>query len=207
MPFKSKRESGGFKSPLAKVTGHVDSVELEDTPFKDGKGNARQRVVITLSKLVVHASDVAYDLKTAQIGDINYSDSASGALTLFEDSIAAALGLPIEDVYCEILVGKTVTLEREDNFLFFEKAGQEQRGRVWRVIAVEGAGPVKDPREAALGLLANKSWGEFVQVAVPNSDVRRDVNLMNSIISGTFKQDPEIAERYEEVNGIYTAKS
>ncbi len=207
MPIKSRRESGGFKSPLAKVTGHVDSIELEDTPFKDGRGNARQRLVITLSNLVVHASDVAYDLKTAQIKDINYSDSAFGALALFEDSIAAALGLPVDDVYCELLVGKTVTLEREDDHVFFSRDNVEQRGRVWRVTAVEGVGPAKDPREAALELLANKSWGEFVQVAVANSDVRRDTNLMNSIISGTFKQDPGIAERYEETNGIYTAKS
>lgn len=206
MSFKSKRESGGFKSPLAKVTGHVDSVELEDTPFKDGQGNARQRVVITLSKLVVHASDVAYDLKTAQIGDINFSNSLTGGLAILEDSIGAALGLPIEDVYCELIVGKTVTLEREDNYVFFKRNNEEQKGRVWRVTGIEGAGPVQDPKVAALDLLAGKSWGEFVQVAVANSDVRRDVDLMNSIISGTFKQDPGIAERYTEANGIYTAK-
>lgn len=208
---KCRRESGRRdKSPLKKVTGHVDSMEAIDSGFRDPKtGEPQEYMSIRLSKLVVHDSDIPYDLKTAEINDVRISHSSSGAFAVFENSVAAVFGMQPGEVGCDHIVGKTVTLERDDDHVFRgnKDGGDKITGRVWRVVDSADAGPKLDPYDAVVALLDGKEYGSFVQSAVSDANIRRDPALLNAVMSGDIKQDARITSTFDvDGNGVYHKK-
>jgi len=208
MALKSKRLSGGFYySPLKKVKGHLERYEVEDRQGAFAKAG-QQDVTLFLTNIEVMEADSPYPYKTAEI-KLKFSDRLSSAYVIFEDSIDAVLGKETGASSVDDLVGRDLVLEREDNHIFFTdtKTNKTNSGTVWRVMAVEGSSSAVSPLETALKLLDGLTAEQFKSEAIKNPSVKRDVALINSIISDKFFKSDGVSTLFTIVDGKFTKKA
>jgi len=205
--LKSKREVGGaYNTPLKKFRAHFDKYDVRKRGGQFAK-EGQQDVLLSFSKLTVLDSDSAYPYEVAQL-ILKFSDSLNSGWTIFEDSIATVLEKKVEDVAIDDIVGMEITMEREDNHLFFtDKAGKDSIGTVWRVTEAGGKIAGVKPFDRALELLAGKGKGEFTGEAVADPVIQRDGLLVNSILGGSFFEDERVKDAYDVVEDIYTKKA
>ena len=207
MALKSRRESGGFYyTPLKKVKGYFDHYQEEER-----KGAFAQPgqldVTILLTNIEVLETDSPYPYKTAEI-KLKFSHSLSSGYVLFEDSIDTVLGKEAGSSAIDDIVGMTVVMEREDNHVFFtdKDTGKQNTGTIWRVVAVEGVSSSASPLESALTLLNGSTADEFKSEAIKNPAVKRDSQLINSIISDKFLTSEGVSTLFNVVDGRYVRK-
>lgn len=206
MSLKSKRESGGFYyTPLKKVKGNFDHYQEEERKGTFAKPGQLD-VTMFLTGIEVLETDAPYQYKTAEIKQ-KFSDSLSSAYVLFEDSIDVVLGKESGKSAIDDIVGMDIVMEREDNHLFFTtKDGTENKGVVWRVTNVDGVSSSASPLESALNLLNGLTAEEFKSEAIKNPAVKRDSDLINSIISDQFLTSEGVSTIFNVVDGKFIRK-
>ena len=207
MTLKSKRESGGFYyTPLKKVKGNFDHYQEEERKGAYAKPGQLD-VTMFLTGIEVLETDAPYHYKTAEIKQ-KFSDSLSSAYVLFEDSIDVALRKESGASSIDNIVGMDIVMEREDDHVFFtDKAtGKENKGVVWRVMSVDGVSSSASPLDTALTLLNGLTAGEFKSEAIKNPAVKRDSDLINSIISDQFLTSEGVSTLFNVVDGRFIRK-
>lgn len=206
---KSSTQSGGFSSdiPVKKAKAKVQEVTAEE---RTGQfvNPGDMNIVLKLAEIQVLETDTSYPYKTGEIRvkDSEQTNSKKGVL---EDSIKECLGLETlpDQTPINLIEGKTVVFERDDNHLFFTRRdGEENRGLVWRVTDVEGQSAVSSI-DAALQELDGKTKQDFTVAALSNPNVSRDSALQSSIIDDSFFKRPEVANGFEvDSAGVYRRK-
>lgn len=204
--LKSKRQVGGaYNTPLKKFKGHFDSYDVQERKGQFAK-EGQQDVLLTFSKVTVLETESPYPYETAQL-IIKFSDSLNSSWCVFEDSIASVLGKSVDDVSIEDVKGQDVTMQREDGHLFFtDKAGNESRGTVWRVVEAGGKALGVKPFDKALQLLEGKTRGEFMGEALTDPVIQGDKTLQNLILTGTFFDDARVTAVFNVENDVYVKK-
>jgi len=205
--LQSKREQlVSYYTPLKKFTGHFDEYTVVARKGKFAK-EGQQDVNLKYSNLSDLVSDSPYEYKTTVIA-LKFSDALASGYVVFENSIAKLLGKPEGSVGIDNIVGMDVTMEREDNYVFFtDDNGKESKGTVWRVTSGTGKASATTPLAKAVELLEGKSKTEFPAIAIADDVIKTDATLCNSIIEGTFFDTKEVTEMYNEVDGKYTKKA
>jgi len=205
--LQSKREQlVSYYTPLKKFTGHFDEYTVVARKGKFAK-EGQQDVNLKYSNLSDLVSDSPYEYKTTVIA-LKFSDALASGYVVFENSIAKLLGKPEGSVGIDNIVGMDVTMEREDNYVFFtDDNGKESKGTVWRVTSGTGKASATTPLAKAVELLEGKSKAEFPAIAIADDVIKTDATLCNSIIEGTFFDTKEVTEMYNEVDGKYTKKA
>jgi len=205
--LQSKREQlVSYYTPLKKFTGHFDEYTVVARKGKFAK-EGQQDVNLKYSNLSDLVSDSPYEYKITVIA-LKFSDALASGYVVFENSIAKLLGKPEGSVGIDNIVGMDVTMEREDNYVFFtDDNGKESKGTVWRVTSGTGKASATTPLAKAVELLEGKSKAEFPAIAIADDVIKTDATLCNSIIEGTFFDTKEVTEMYNEVDGKYTKKA
>jgi hypothetical protein len=207
--IKSKREESGFipKTPLKDFICVSKTAKLVDRTGKFAKPG-QKLVIWEITDLEVIESDEPYDLKTAVIG-MNYSDSANSGYVVFEDSIAEAFGVPVDEATINLTFGAKIHVQREDNHLFFvDKNKRESRGRVFRIVEVLSGAPKKvSAKDRAIELLAETgNKDDFVQAAIADSTIKKNGKLCSDIITGKFFESNAVTEAFDIEDETYTLK-
>lgn len=206
--LKSKRQVGGaYNTPLKKFKGHFDDYDVQPRKGQFAK-EGQQDVLVNFSKITVLETDSPYPYESAQL-IFKFSDSINSGWCVLEDSIASVLGINVDDVNIDLLLGKNVLMEREDGHLFFtDKAGTESKGTVWRVVEVEGkVASHVDPWTKALELLEGKTRGEFMGEALTDPAIQGDKALQNMILTGTFFTDAKVISAFDVESDTYVKKA
>ncbi|MBT9132837.1 MAG: hypothetical protein DDT33_01367 [Firmicutes bacterium] len=206
MSLKSQRKaSGTYNTPLRKFRAHFDGYDVQERKGQFAKEGQRD-VLLNFSNLQVLETDSPYIYNKTQL-ILKFSDSVNSGWTLFEDSIATALSISLEDVSIDHIVGLDVTMEREDDFIFFvDKQNKESKGIVWRVIEAGGKRGTISSFDRALELLDGRSRGEFIGDAVADPVIQGDGILVNTILSGVFFEDARVKDQYVIKDNMFVKK-
>jgi len=202
--LKSKREAvASYTTPINRIKGTLKERTIENRKGTFAKPGQKD-VILKITNILEVEADTPYPYKTAELR-LKFSDSVSSSWVLLEDSIAEVLG--VSDVSIDDVVGGIVTLTKEKNHLFFtDKTGKESRGDIWRVVAVEGIRRVFESNYV-LDLLKGKTKEEFEKIAMDDSNIKKNVKLVSSIMNGKFYDSPEvIAALKVDGNGVFQPK-
>lgn len=196
-------------TPLRKFTGLFIGSDEESRKIFQSQVEGRDGWVVNLcfTDLEVHEAVTPYKFPTASLRipytrskDPNASPSDRGAWFLFFES-AEKLGF--EDI--GDLIDKRLTMEAEPDHVYGtdRQTGEEMKGMVWRVVAVEGATPTAssaDDQGKLLDLIHGKTPSEFASAALSDRSLKgfeEDI-LNNNLVAGMLAADliVERDERY-----------
>ncbi len=157
---------GGGQTPVGEFVGTVGSWSL-------AQGQFGQQVVFKIHSAQILHTDTPFPYAELDLS-IKYSESQNSGWGKFGESIARVLGISMEVLDIDQLIGQTIHCVRNDNFTFFvDKAGQAAIGSYWELVQMVQPGQsipsiyAQKNAGGALGPATNPNGTPAIPIAPP----------------------------------------
>lgn len=220
--FNFKNLESGFGTPVVEFTGLLSEV---GPPRSTRFG---WQMPLSFVRCNILTSDAPYPHSDVKV-EIKHSQAVNSAWGKFGKSVAAVMGVTMEEADPKILVGQWLHMYRFEET--FGRTGNIMKGWVWNcaaiitenakvepvasmavssaTVSVQPAQP-EQPKaplsvEAhALSLLDDKTTEAFFQVAILDTTLRSDATFYATILSGAFPKSMELTKKVTIDNtGVY----